>query len=104
MKVISSRFVLAEPKLTGKRAPAAPRAPTKPKRIRGLGDLVEMVAKPIARQLDNLGRPGRFSGCSACSKRRAFLNRLVPDFRVGRAWLSAPGRARWAWRTVFGGR
>lgn len=49
----------------------------------GLGDAVELVAKPIARVLDRvLGT--RISGCGACAKRRRRLNALVPDVRLKR--------------------
>jgi len=39
------------------------------------------------------------SGCSACSRRRRWLNRLVPDWRSVRAWLAAPRRL---WRAITG--
>jgi hypothetical protein len=53
--------------------PAPPRA--KP---RGLGDLVALVAEPIARASDAvLGT--HLVGCGGCAQRRAALNALVPD-------------------------
>ena len=54
-------------------------------RIIGLGDLVEIWAKPIGcfldRQTANWPLKTRLCGCSACSRRRHFLNMLVPDYR-----------------------
>ena len=51
----------------------------------GLGDLVYRVADPIARLLDRCTArlPARLrthvAGCSACSRRRRWLNTLAPD-------------------------
>jgi hypothetical protein len=49
----------------------------------GLGDLVARLADPIARLADRHLRT-KLAGCSACSRRRAWLNRLLPDLR--RPW------------------
>lgn len=50
-------------------------APAKP---RGLGDLVAIVAEPIARFSDaHLGT--HLVGCQPCTQRRADLNTAVPD-------------------------
>lgn len=69
----------------------------------GLGDMVERVAKPIARWLDArhatdpaLGLPVHWAvqarlvtlplaGCSACSRRRRRLNAILPDLRFWRS-------------------
>ena len=51
----------------------------------GLGDLVYRVADPIARLIDRCTArlPARLrthvAGCSACSRRRRWLNTLAPD-------------------------
>ena len=51
----------------------------------GLGDLVYRVADPIARLIDRCTArlPSRLrthvAGCSACSRRRRWLNALTPD-------------------------
>lgn len=51
----------------------------------GLGDLVYRVADPIARLIDRctarLPAPlhTHVAGCSACSRRRRWLNALAPD-------------------------
>ena len=51
----------------------------------GLGDLVYRVADPIARLIDRctarLPKPlhTHVAGCSACSRRRRWLNALAPD-------------------------
>jgi hypothetical protein len=53
---------------------AAQPAPPKP---RGLGDLVALIAEPIARASDAvLGT--HLVGCNSCAERRAALNNLVP--------------------------
>lgn len=54
---------------------AAPGAPG-----RGLGDLVEKLARPIAKASDRL-LGTKLSGCSACSKRRRKLNQWIPDLK-----------------------
>jgi hypothetical protein len=80
------------------------------RRCMGLGDAVERWAKPVARWIDArhpvdpvLGlavwsavRAGLvtlpLAGCSACSRRRRWLNRLVPDVGSWRAWAGAVQR------------
>ena len=48
-----------------------------PNRIKGLGDIVHLAAKPIARVMDKtIGTS--LSGCGSCDKRREALNRAVP--------------------------
>lgn len=65
----------------------------------GLGDWVDVRAKPLARWIDARTRrlPRRYrtrlAGCSACSRRRGRLNRLVPDIRSWRGWLKLLRRA-----------
>ena len=45
--------------------------------MRGMGDLVEKIARPIAHGLDRvLGT--HITGCSGCSKRQDVLNKLIP--------------------------
>lgn len=87
------------------RKAAAPRKPAK-RPVLSLGDAVERVAKPIAKRVDSLaadfGRPTALAGCSACSRRRRFLNQLVPDVASWRAWRGLFGRWRGAWRAHFG--
>ena len=46
-------------------------------RINGLGDLVAVVAEPVAAVSDRVFQT-TFKGCSGCAKRRAWLNRYVP--------------------------
>lgn len=88
----------------------------------GLGDWVDRRAKPVTRWLDARVLPvgGRsadpalawlvglavragwvtlpLAGCSACSRRRQWLNRLLPDLRSPRAWLGLPARL---WRSLM---
>lgn len=45
--------------------------------IEGLGDLVAIVAEPVAAVSDRVFKT-TFKGCSGCAKRRAWLNRYVP--------------------------
>lgn len=54
----------------------------------GLGDAVERVVQPLARLSDRVLKT-KLAGCSACSRRRAWLNQVMPDVR--RPWqLSSP--------------
>lgn len=73
----------------------------------GLGDWVERWAKPLARWIDRMSRRlpprwwTRLAGCSACSRRRRWLNLALPNVRSWRAWLAA-ARLVWpAWKAVF---
>jgi hypothetical protein len=74
----------------------------------GLGDVVEKIAKPIAREIDGFTadlmprHATHLNGCSACSKRRHFLNRIVGDVWSLRQWLTAWRRVRPAYRAVWG--
>ncbi len=57
-------------------ATAGPAAPPQPKRLRGLGDVVAIVAEPIARAI-HLDK----SKCG-CAKRQDRLNKLFPFHAV----------------------
>lgn len=47
--------------------------------IRGLGDVVAVVANPIAAAIDKLSKgKTKLKGCSACAKRKEMLNQLLP--------------------------
>jgi len=47
----------------------------------GLGDLVSVVAEPIARVSDNLFKTN-LVGCETCAKRRETLNKFIPDLGI----------------------
>lgn len=47
------------------------------KKYRGLGDVVEAVAKPIARGIDRIAGTD-IQNCHGCAKRRDELNRIMP--------------------------
>lgn len=47
------------------------------KKYRGLGDVVERIAKPLARAIDRVAHT-RLSTCAGCAARRAALNKLFP--------------------------
>ena len=51
-----------------------------PHPVRGLGDVVESMIKPIARalRLNCLDNQGKLKAASPCAKRRDALNRAVP--------------------------
>ncbi len=46
-------------------------------KIKGLGDVVEKIADPIARLSDRVFKT-KIKGCSACAKRKEMLNHLIP--------------------------
>lgn len=46
----------------------------------GLGDAVAAVAQPIARVIDKVAGT-HIERCGACAKRRAALNRLLPNLK-----------------------
>lgn len=46
-------------------------------KLRGLGDLIEAVAKPIARAIDAIAGTD-IEHCEGCESRRQAANRLVP--------------------------
>lgn len=57
-------------------------APEKTASLSGLGDVVAMVAQPIARTIDVITRHRtNVAGCGGCKKRREALNRAVPFTR-----------------------
>jgi hypothetical protein len=45
--------------------------------LKGLGDLIALLAKPFARLLDRLFRT-KVQGCKPCAMRQEKLNRLLP--------------------------
>lgn len=47
------------------------------RKYRGLGDIVEAVAKPIARAVDRVDGTD-IQHCKGCAKRRDALNRALP--------------------------
>lgn len=46
-------------------------------RLRGVGDLIAIVAKPIARTVDSIF-PTNLSTCSGCAARQETLNQILP--------------------------
>jgi hypothetical protein len=46
----------------------------------GLGDLVNTVAKPVARAIDFAFKTN-MSGCKSCDERRKALNEFMPDIK-----------------------
>jgi hypothetical protein len=44
----------------------------------GLGDLVHIVANPIAKTLDAVAGT-QIEGCQSCAQRRADLNKMMPQ-------------------------
>lgn len=62
-------------------------------RINGLGDLVAVVAEPVAAVSDRVFQT-TFKGCAGCAKRRAWLNRYVPLRRGSARELAAPTPAK----------
>jgi hypothetical protein len=47
------------------------------RKYRGLGDVVEALAQPIARAIDRVAGT-HLATCSGCAARKAKLNRLLP--------------------------
>jgi len=45
--------------------------------IKGLGDVVEKVAKPIAKVIDAVAGT-KIQNCGGCNKRRKYLNKKFP--------------------------
>ncbi len=54
-----------------------PLPPVASRPLRGLGDAVERIAKPIARRLDRALKTN-LENCGGCAKRRDLLNAAVP--------------------------
>ena len=49
----------------------------KERRARGLGDVVELVAQPVAKAIDKIAGT-RIQHCGGCKKRKEFLNKKFP--------------------------
>lgn len=103
MKVISRRRLVPKRRATPARSQPVRQQRSRP--VLGLGDWVESWAKPIAVEIDRVmadfGRRTKLAGCSACSKRRRYLNLVVPDLRSLSAWRTAHRRIRPAWRQTY---
>lgn len=66
------------------------RAPGRPAAARLLAALGRLAAALAGRLLLKAGlRRTHITGCSGCSTRRQWLNRLVPDIRSRAAWLGS---------------
>jgi len=50
------------------------------RKYRGLGDVVEIAAKPIAKAIDSI-TGSKIASCGACQKRREKLNKAFPVSR-----------------------
>lgn len=57
--------------------PTEPIAIKRATAIRGLGDVVHMIAQPIAKTIDAVAGT-RIVECGACKKRRETLNQIIP--------------------------
>jgi len=73
-----------------------------------LGDWIERRALPIAHGIDRLtaALPPRLrtqiAGCSACSKRRRFLNMVVPNCKAWNGgWKGSFLRFAIAWKAIY---
>ena len=53
-----------------------------PQSIRGLGDLVSIIAQPVAKGIDRVFKT-HIQGCTGCQKRREALNKAVPFSQSG---------------------
>lgn len=51
--------------------------PNEPERIRGLGDIVAIFAKPIAKIIDAVAGT-KIANCGGCGRRQAKLNKTFP--------------------------
>jgi len=49
----------------------------RPRKIKGAGDLVALVAQPVAKVIDAVAKTN-VSGCIACQKRREAMNNALP--------------------------
>lgn len=56
-------------------------------KLQGAGDVVALVAQPIAKAIDAVART-KISSCPSCSSRRTSLNRAFP---IGKESLDSPG-------------
>ena len=68
---MNPRFPIVRRAKLGK-VPVAP-----PRRLRGLGDLVAVIAQPVARALDRLLKT-KLKDCGGCKERQDELNEKVP--------------------------
>ncbi len=112
MKIIARRLTITHPSPKLSHAKGSAKAPVhgavQPGQIMGLGDLVERAARPVAAFIDRVSAEispriaTRVSGCSACSKRRHFLNVLVSQIRSLKSWLGLATKWGSAWRAIYG--
>ena len=49
----------------------------RPRKLKGLGDVIELLAEPIAKGLDAVFKTN-IQGCGACQNRKDKLNEMVP--------------------------
>jgi hypothetical protein len=49
----------------------------RPRKLRGAGDLVALVAEPVAKAIDAIAKT-HLSGCTGCQSRRQALNEKIP--------------------------
>lgn len=56
--------------------------PDEPQKIRGLGDIVAMVAQPIAKVIDKMARTN-LQNCGRCGRTQSKLNKAFPIKREG---------------------
>lgn len=47
------------------------------RKLRGLGDVVALIAQPIASGIDSIART-HLATCAGCKERRETLNRMIP--------------------------
>jgi len=47
------------------------------KSIKGLGDVVELIAQPIAQTIDKILKT-EVASCNTCKQRKEYLNKLLP--------------------------
>ncbi len=59
------------------KSPSDPIPRVSAKKYKGLGDVVALVAQPVARAIDRVAGTN-IEHCSGCAKRRAALNAAVP--------------------------
>ena len=52
--------------------------PRQDKKLRGAGDAVALVAKPVARALDSVFGTRLVENCGGCGSRQDWLNKAIP--------------------------